>query len=191
MPPASPSAKSAPPPSPPTNCSPRSRNRHVGRVVSEADSLDFRADARRRGLKVVFTNGCFDLLHRGHLELLRSARALGDALIVGVNGDAGVTRLKGPGRPLTPFEDRAALLAALEPVDRVVRFDEDTPARIIAALVPDVLVKGGDYALDAIVGRDTVERAGGLVTTVPLLAGRSTTMIIAAARSLPAGSDRE
>jgi D-beta-D-heptose 7-phosphate kinase/D-beta-D-heptose 1-phosphate adenosyltransferase len=157
----------------------------MGLVVSHIECLAWRNAARDRGVRVVFTNGCFDLLHRGHLEYLRDARALGGALIVGVNGDAGVTRLKGPGRPLMPAEDRAALLAALEPVDRVVLFDEDTPARVIELLAPDVLVKGGDYGLDEIVGRDTVERAGGLVTTIPLLPGRSTSAIIAAARRLP------
>lgn len=163
----------------------------MGLVISLEEAVRWREEARRAGRRVVFTNGCFDLLHRGHLEVLREARALGDALVLGMNADASVTRLKGPGRPLVPAADRAELLAALEPVDRVVIFDEDTPARLISALVPDVLVKGGDYRIDQIVGRDTVEGAGGLVTTVPLLAGRSTTALIAAVRALPAGSDGE
>ena len=127
---------------------------------------------------MVFTNGCFDVLHRGHVELLKRARREGDALVVGINSDQSVRRLKGPGRPLVSEEDRAEILAALEMVDRVVIFREDTPGRIIAALVPDVLVKGGDYAIHEIVGRDAVERAGGKVVRVRLVPGRSTRGII-------------
>ena len=137
------------------------------------------AVAWRRGLaaahkKVVFTNGCFDLLHRGHVELLRAARAEGDALVVGMNGDASMRRLKGPARPIVPAADRAEVLAALEMVDQVVIFDEDTPQHLIDALVPDVLVKGADWAKDAIVGRETVEGAGGRVVRVQLAEGHST-----------------
>jgi D-beta-D-heptose 7-phosphate kinase/D-beta-D-heptose 1-phosphate adenosyltransferase len=133
------------------------------------------ANAKRR---VVFTNGCFDVLHRGHVEMLRRARAQGDALVVGLNSDASVRRLKGPERPLVRAADRAEVIAALEMVDRVVVFGEDTPKRIIDALVPDVLVKGGDWKLDSIVGRDTVESAGGKVVRVKLAPGRSTRGII-------------
>jgi D-beta-D-heptose 7-phosphate kinase/D-beta-D-heptose 1-phosphate adenosyltransferase len=130
------------------------------------------------GRKVVFTNGCFDLLHRGHVEMLRAARAEGDALVVGLNADESVRRLKGPSRPLVAQEDRAEVVAALEMVDRVVLFPEDTPAVVIDALVPDVLVKGADWAADAIVGRETVERSGGRVVRVRLAQGRSTRSLI-------------
>jgi D-beta-D-heptose 7-phosphate kinase/D-beta-D-heptose 1-phosphate adenosyltransferase len=132
----------------------------------------------REKRKVVFTNGCFDVLHRGHVELLRRARSEGDALVVGLNSDASVRRLKGVERPLVPAADRAEILGALEMVDRVVVFTEDTPGRIIDALVPDVLVKGGDWAPGNIVGRETVESAGGRVVRVKLAPGRSTRGII-------------
>ena len=127
---------------------------------------------------VVFTNGVFDLLHRGHVEYLEEAAALGDRLVVGVNDDASVRRLKGPEHPLVPEDERAELLAALECVDLVILFDEDTPERVIREVAPDVLVKGGDWALDAIVGRDLVEARGGRVLTVPLRPGLSTTRIV-------------
>ncbi len=135
-------------------------------------------ELRASGATVVFTNGCYDLLHVGHLRLLEEAARLGEVLLVGMNGDESVTRLKGPGRPLVPFEQRALLLAALEVVDLVVRFDEDTPGRLIAEVVPDVLVKGGDWPLDRIVGREVVESHGGRVVTVPLVPGRSTSALL-------------
>jgi len=153
----------------------------MGRVVDLEECRAYRDEARARNTRVVFTNGCFDLLHRGHLEYLRAARELGGALIVGLNDDESVRRLKGAHRPLVTADDRAHLVAALEPVDRVVIFAEETPARIIAALEPDVLVKGGDYTLDEIVGRDFVERSGGQVHVIELLPGRSTTAILEAA----------
>jgi rfaE bifunctional protein nucleotidyltransferase chain/domain len=130
------------------------------------------------GKRVVFTNGCFDLLHRGHVDLLRRARSFGDGLIVGVNDDASVRRLKGASRPVTPQEDRTEVLAALEVVDRVVLFAESDPGELIRAVVPDVLVKGDDWAHDAIVGRETVEAAGGRVERVHLTPGRSTRGLI-------------
>ena len=133
---------------------------------------------RAGGQVVVFTNGCFDLLHAGHLHLLESAASLGDVLVVGVNDDASVARLKGPGRPVVPFEERARLLGGLEVVDFVVGFAEDTPAELIAAIGPDVLVKGGDWTPDRIVGREVVESRGGRVVTVPLRAGRSTSALV-------------
>lgn len=127
-----------------------------------------------RSLRLVFTNGCFDLLHAGHAACLDQARRLGDALVVGVNSDASARRLgKGSGRPFVEERDRAALVAALESVDCVTLFDEDTPEALVAALQPDVLVKGGDYDADAVAGRAAVEARGGVVTTVPLLPGRS------------------
>lgn len=138
---------------------------------------------RPRDLRVVFTNGCFDLLHRGHVEYLHEARAMGDVLIVGLNTDASVRRLKGPERPLNAEDDRALVLAGLAAVDAVVLFGEDTPHALISALLPDVLVKGGDYRHDQIVGADEVERAGGRVETVPLVPGRSTTSLVQRMRS--------
>ena len=133
---------------------------------------------RPRSQKLVFTNGCFDLLHRGHVEHLAQARALGDALVVGLNSDASVRRLKGAGRPVVPGADRAAALAALRSVDAVTIFDEDTPLDLIGALLPDVLVKGGDYDLDGIVGREVVEEAGGEVRVLPFVEGYSTTGLL-------------
>ena len=137
----------------------------------------------RRGWKaagkaVVFTNGCFDLLHPGHVSLLERARAEGEVLVVGLNSDASVARLKGAGRPIVPQEERAEVLCALEAVTRVVVYDEDTPREIIAALLPDVLVKGADWAIDAIVGRKEVESAGGRVVRVEIVPGRSTSGIV-------------
>ena len=148
------------------------------KVASRRDAVAWRREQAEEGRQVVFTNGCFDVLHRGHVDLLREARAQGGALIVGVNDDESVRRLKGAGRPLVPQEDRGEVLAALEVVDQVVFFSEDTPAELIDALVPDVLVKGADYELDRIVGRDTVERAGGRVVRVPLTSGHSTRGLI-------------
>jgi len=133
---------------------------------------------KRNGRRIVFTNGCFDLLHPGHVGSLEQARALGDALIVGLNSDASVRQLKGAGRPVLPARERAEILAAFECVDAVVIFDEPTPREIIAALLPDVLVKGGDWAGDQIVGRAEVEAAGGRVVSVPVAPGYSTTSIL-------------
>ena len=133
---------------------------------------------RARGLTIVFTNGVFDLLHRGHIDSLAAARARGDKLVVGVNTDASVARLKGPSRPLAPLEDRMAVLAALESVDLVTAFDEDTPEELIRALKPDVLVKGADYALGAIAGGDFVKSYGGRVETIELTPGRSTSALL-------------
>ncbi len=137
---------------------------------------------RPRAGRLVFTNGCFDVLHRGHVEYLSAARALGDALVVGVNRDDSVRRLKGPGRPVNPEEDRAIVLAALAAVDAVVLFGQDTPRELIAALLPDVLVKGGDYTPETVVGGAEVRAAGGEVVIAPLVPGRSTTSILERAR---------
>ena len=151
--------------------------------MSEAFALPGEARAKlelwRAGdARVVFTNGVFDLLHRGHAEYLEDARALGDRLVVGVNTDASVRRLKGPSRPIVGEQDRAALVRALSCVDLVVLFDDDTPQRLIEAVKPDVLVKGADYTPEAIVGREFVESRGGLVTTIPLREGLSTSEIV-------------
>src|SRR6266566_2422525 len=136
------------------------------------------AQERRNGRRVVFTNGCFDLLHPGHIRTLEEARALGEVLIVGINSDASVRELKGRGRPVFPMKERAEVLAALECVDAVVIFDELTPREVIAKLLPDVLVKGGDWEDDQIVGREEVEAAGGRVVSVPVLPGYSTTELL-------------
>jgi rfaE bifunctional protein nucleotidyltransferase chain/domain len=140
--------------------------------------------AKRNGRRVVFTNGCFDLLHPGHIETLEKSRGLGDALVVGLNSDRSVREMKGPGRPVMPERERAEILAALECVDGVVIFDEPTPREIIRALLPDVLVKGGDWASEQIVGRLEVEAAGGKVVSIPLVAGYSTTAILEKIRKL-------
>ncbi len=131
-----------------------------------------------RGLEVVFTNGCFDLLHAGHAALLERARGLGDFLVVGVNSDRSVRLLKGRGRPIVPLRERQEILSALRAVDCVVAFGERTPARLIALLRPDILVKGADYRRREIVGRGTVEARGGRVVTLPLRRGRSTSGLI-------------
>jgi D-glycero-beta-D-manno-heptose 1-phosphate adenylyltransferase len=128
--------------------------------------------------RVVFTNGCFDLLHPGHVRYLAAARKLGDALVVGLNSDASVRRIKGPHRPIQPEAARAEILASLECVDLVVLFSEDDPAALIAELQPQVLVKGADWSKDRVIGRETVEANGGQVVTIPLVAGQSSTHLI-------------
>lgn len=141
-------------------------------------AVDLVARLRRDGKKIVFTNGVFDLLHPGHVRYLQHARQLGGALIVGLNADRSVRANKGAGRPVTPAAERAEIVAALACVDAVVVFDEDTPRNLIAALQPDVLVKGADWAADAIVGRDIVEARGGRVVRASIEPGYSTTAII-------------
>lgn len=152
-------------------------------LLSRADAVHWVAERRSLGHTMVFTNGVFDLLHPGHVRYLEAARQLGDALIVGLNGDASVRANKGPDRPLTAQEERAELLLALHCVDAVVLFDEPTPHDLIAALQPDVLVKGADWAADAIVGRDIVEARGGRVVRVPVEQGYSTTAIVQRVRT--------
>jgi len=149
------------------------------------------AREKRNGRKIVFTNGCFDLLHPGHIRSLEQARALGDALIVGLNSDASVRELKGAGRPVLPENERAEILAALECVDAVVIFHEPTPREIISKLLPDVLVKGGDWPGNQIIGREEVEAAGGRVVSVPVVPGYSTSAILDRIRQgvRPAGAD--
>jgi D-beta-D-heptose 7-phosphate kinase/D-beta-D-heptose 1-phosphate adenosyltransferase len=139
-------------------------------------------DVQRTGGKVVFTNGVFDLLHPGHVRYLQHARALGDALIVGVNSDRSVSANKGPSRPITPEAERAELLLALAAVDAVVVFDEETPHAVIATIQPDILVKGSDWGENEIVGRDVVEARGGRVVRATLADGYSTTKLIERAR---------
>src|SRR6185312_7606384 len=154
------------------------------KIVFDWSQLDDHLSAwRRQGLRVGFTNGCFDLLHPGHIKLLAGARAACDRLVVGLNGDASVTRLKGKGRPVQPVEARAELLAALEAVDLVVVFDEDTPEKLIRHIKPTVLVKGGDYKLHQVVGRDIVEAQGGEIVLIDLVPGHSTTAMVARSRA--------
>jgi rfaE bifunctional protein nucleotidyltransferase chain/domain len=149
----------------------------VGEIYSREQLIELRQEWRRAGKTVVFTNGCYDVLHPGHIRLLESARSLGDVLILALNTDASVQRLKGPNRPLIPEAERAELAAALEAVDAVTFFDEDTPRELIAAVLPDVLVKGADWS-HFIAGREEVEAAGGKVLALPLEPGYSTTGIL-------------
>jgi rfaE bifunctional protein nucleotidyltransferase chain/domain/rfaE bifunctional protein kinase chain/domain len=150
---------------------------------SRLPALDMVARVRRRGGRLVATGGCFDLLHPGHLSLLRQARALGDALVVCVNSDASVRRRKGPSRPIVPAADRIALLEALEPVDAVIMFDEDTPAALLGTLRPDVWVKGGDYTGNALPEAPVLHRHGAEIVIIPLVSGYSTSRIVAATRT--------
>lgn len=159
----------------------------MGTIFTREQLIDRRSEWKRAGKKVVFTNGCYDILHPGHIRLLESARSLGDILILALNTDASVQRLKGPTRPLISQDQRAELAAALEAVDAVTFFDEDTPRDLIAAMLPDVLIKGADWA-HFIAGREEVEAAGGQVLALPLEPGYSTTGILeeVLSRSQPA-----
>ncbi len=141
-------------------------------------------ELKRQGKRVVFTNGCFDLLHPGHTRYLAEARKLGDVLLVALNSDRSVRELKGPGRPILPENERAEILAALESVDYVTIFDDPTPRAVISRLLPNILVKGGDWGPTEIVGREEVEAAGGEVVSIPAVPGYSTSQIIEAARKI-------
>jgi D-beta-D-heptose 7-phosphate kinase/D-beta-D-heptose 1-phosphate adenosyltransferase len=154
-------------------------------VLGLEEAAAFVAEKKARGLRVVFTNGVFDLLHPGHVRYLQTARSLGDVLIVGVNSDRSVRENKGPSRPIIPERERAEVLEALSVVDAAVIFDDPTPQAIIDRLRPDVLVKGADWAADAIVGRETVESGGGQVVRVPIEQGWSTSAIIEKAKATP------
>ncbi len=157
------------------------------KVTTRDELVSLLAECRRRQQRVVFTNGCFDLMHIGHIRYLQAARNLGDLLVVGVNSDGSVRALsKGPDRPIVPDVQRAEVLAALACVDYVIIFPEPDPGALIAALQPDILVKGGDWPLDRIVGRDTVEARGGRVQTIPLVPGVSTTTLVQRIRSTTA-----
>ena len=147
-------------------------------MLTRSEAAELVSTWQSVGHKVIFTNGCFDLLHRGHIEYLQSAAALGDKLIIGLNSDDSVSSLKGNTRPLQNEHDRAAILKALSCVDAVVVFDEDTPRELIGELLPDVLVKGGDYQEEDIVGRETVLAKGGEIKIIPYVEGASTSNII-------------
>ncbi len=162
----------------PSTEGPSSAGEDPAGAISIAEARAWRAGLRGSGRRLAFANGCFDILHTGHVRLLTAARGAADALVVAVNGDASVRRLKGPSRPLVPEGERAELLAALEAVDRVVLFDDDTPLATILALTPDVLVKGADWAEDAIVGAPEVKGWGGRVIRVDLVPGTSTSGVI-------------
>jgi len=149
----------------------------VGRFYTREELVAARAEWKRQGKAVVFTNGCYDILHPGHIRLLEQARSLGGILILALNTDASIRRLKGPARPLIAEQDRAELAAGIEAVDAVTLFDEDTPRELIAAVLPDILVKGADWA-HWIAGREEVEAAGGKVLPLPLEPGYSTTGIV-------------
>lgn len=155
------------------------------KILDRQELISERKRLRREARSLVFTNGCFDLLHPGHVRYLNQARSLGDALVVALNSDQSVRALKGEGRPILNEQERAEVIAALEAVDYVVVFEEETPRELIAELLPDVLVKGGDWPIDRIIGREEVEAAGGRVVSLPYLEGASTSDIIAKIKGLP------
>ena len=150
----------------------------MGSLVSLDELASIRNSLRSRGKRVVFTNGGFDILHRGHVEFLNQAKRFGDVIIVGLNSDASMRKIKGKNRPVVPEGDRAFILSNLNAVDYVSIFEDETPLGMIAALLPDVLVKGADWGIEEIVGKDVVEAAGGVVRSVPLIPNRSTTDIV-------------
>lgn len=150
----------------------------MGKIFKINELVKFREKAKIEGRKVVFTNGCFDILHRGHVELLEKAKRFGDFLIVALNSDSSMKKIKGDKRPILDENDRAYILASLKCVDAVCLFDEETPAEIIDKLKPDILVKGGDYKINEIVGRESVYNIGGEVVIIPLVEGKSTKEII-------------
>jgi len=154
------------------------------KVMSWEEALQWRNEARRRGERVVFTNGCFDLLHIGHVSLLERAKGLGDKLLVAINSDASTRTLKGNNRPIRPQNERAEILAGLKVVDAVVIFSELDPLKLIIFLEPDVLIKGGDWSIENIIGAREVKGKGGKVFAIPVLAGRSTSQILEVIKDL-------
>jgi D-glycero-beta-D-manno-heptose 1-phosphate adenylyltransferase len=160
----------------------------MGKIVSQDELVRATAREKRAGRRVVFTNGCFDLIHPGHVRCLAEARALGDVLVVAVNSDRSVRGNKGPERPLVSERDRAEVIAALASVDYVTIFDEPTPRELISRVLPTVLVKGADWALDQVAGREEVEAAGGRVVSIPLASGYSTTNLVQRIRNVVASA---
>ncbi len=154
------------------------------KIVSQSKLAKILARAQKSGKKAVFTNGCFDIIHAGHVKYLADAKRLGDILVIGLNSDRSVKRLKGPSRPVNIEADRAKVLAALESVDYVTKFGEDTPEKLIRKLSPDILVKGGDWKIDDIVGGDHVRSRGGKVVRIKFVKGRSTSSVIKKIASL-------
>jgi D-glycero-beta-D-manno-heptose 1-phosphate adenylyltransferase len=163
----------------------------MGKVFSLSELIEVRLRWKTNRKKVVFTNGVFDILHRGHVEYLAAAKSLGDELIVGINSDASVKKIKGPRRPVVVESDRAFLVSQLVPVDAVCIFEQETPYDIINALLPDVLVKGADWKVDDVVGKDVVERSGGKVFTLPFVPRHSTTLLIERIKELYTGQEKE
>lgn len=154
------------------------------KIQSSDRLVQIRCNLRLKSQDIVFTNGCFDILHRGHIHLFRQAKRRGDVLVVGVNDDDSIRRLKGPGRPVFPLQERMEVLSALTDIDYLVSFSQDTPRELIKKIQPDVLVKGGDWKPEEVVGREEVEAEGGEVVIIPYLPGRSTTEIIAKIKQL-------
>ncbi|MFC2172725.1 D-glycero-beta-D-manno-heptose 1-phosphate adenylyltransferase [Acidobacteriota bacterium] len=150
----------------------------MGEVLSRSEAAETAEALKQKGQMIVFTNGCFDIIHAGHVRMLEDAKKLGDVLFVGLNSDASVKRIKDPSRPVFPEDERAEVLSALSPVDYVVIFEEDTPFEIISEVRPQILTKGGDWDADKIVGRDIVEASGGKVVRIPYREGLSTSAII-------------
>jgi rfaE bifunctional protein nucleotidyltransferase chain/domain len=163
----------------------------MGKVFSRSELIEVRLRWKSSRKKVVFTNGVFDILHRGHVEYLAAAKSLGDELIVGINSDASVRKIKGPRRPVVVESDRAFLVSQLVPVDAVCIFEQETPYDLISALVPDILVKGADWKVDDVVGKDVVERSGGKVLTLPFVPRHSTTLVIERIKELYVGQEKE
>jgi D-glycero-beta-D-manno-heptose 1-phosphate adenylyltransferase len=163
----------------------------MGKIVSQDDLIRLAAQEKSHGRRVVFTNGCFDLLHPGHVRCLAEARALGDVLVVAINSDGSVRGNKGPERPLVPQQDRAEVLAALSSVDYVTIFDEPTPRELISRVLPNILVKGADWAPDEVAGREEVEAAGGRVISIPLAQGYSTTSLVQRIRKAEAAPSND
>ena len=163
----------------------------MGKVFSLSELIEVRLRWKSSRKKVVFTNGVFDILHRGHVEYLAAAKSLGDELIVGINSDASVRKIKGPRRPVVVESDRAFLVSQLVPVDAVCIFEQETPYDLISALIPDFLVKGADWKVDDVVGKDVVERSGGKVLTLPFVPRHSTTLVIERIKELYVGQEKE
>ncbi|MBE7413768.1 MAG: D-glycero-beta-D-manno-heptose 1-phosphate adenylyltransferase [Deltaproteobacteria bacterium] len=163
----------------------------MGKIIARSRLAKELAGARRKKKKIVFTNGCFDIIHAGHVRYLKKARSLGDVLVVGLNSDSSVRSIKGDKRPIVPCRERAEVLSALGCVDYVVVFNEDTPSKLIEAVRPDVLAKGADWAAKDIVGGDAVRKGGGRVARITLLKGRSTTNIIRRVLELHKGRTRQ
>ena len=163
----------------------------MGKVFSLSELIEVRLRWKSSRKKVVFTNGVFDILHRGHVEYLAAAKSLGDELIVGINSDASVRKIKGPRRPVVVESDRAFLVSQLVPVDAVCIFEQETPYDLISALIPDVLVKGADWKVDDVIGKDVVENSGGKVLTLPLVPRHSTTLVIERIKELYVGQEKE
>jgi len=163
----------------------------MGKVFSLSELIEVRLRWKSSRKKVVFTNGVFDILHRGHVEYLAAAKSLGDKLIVGINSDASVRKIKGPRRPVVVESDRAFLVSQLVPVDAVCIFEQETPYVLISALIPDILVKGADWKVDDVIGKDVVENSGGKVLTLPLVPRHSTTLVIERIKELYVGQEKE